>query len=315
MLAWVSSDFDFGAGDTGCRRAERRADDHRPTFDAVGLRDLLDDFCPQRGQGCGLGGARREKREARAIQPRNFDEPEVAEPLDHHRQQPVADAMPEHVIDEIELLQRQTMNRHTLGAFGEPPLEPPEKLAARVGAGPFIVFGDIVEAREMSATLCDVAEGKTGDPAIGRFGDLRNRHGVFEMARRSVAPGQARFADMLDTAGRRQRRPDRLRQSLWQHVELLITEAAVDDVERRAARFDDAAVVANHHDAIEIVGDDLVQHGARLVALAGRLRVHPPSQAQGGDQAAEREDRQRSLDARRRRHQRRPLVQTQRACL
>ena len=64
------------------------------------------------------------------------------------------------------------------------------------------------------------------------------------------------------------------------------------------ARFEDAAVVADDDDAVEIVGDDLVQHGARLVALARGLRVHPPAPSQRGDEAAEGEERQRDLDAR-----------------
>ena len=205
--------IDVCAGNRRRGRAEQGADDQRSVLQAVRRGDPLDDLRAGRRQRRGLDGAQRQERETCAIEPRDLDEPEIGEPLRHHRQQPVADAVAEHVVDEIETPQRQAMHRYLRRALGETPPQPPEKLAAREDAGDFVMLGHIVEPREMSAALGDVAERQTGDAALERIGDLRHRHRIFKMTRRAVAAGKLRLADVLDATGRRQRRADRLRQS------------------------------------------------------------------------------------------------------
>ncbi len=191
-----------------------------------------------------------------------------------------------------------------------------DEFAARPGAGHLVVAGEIIEPRDVLAPLRHVAEGEADDAAVLRFGRVAGGDDVIEMAGRAVARDQLRFARVgAARSVRVQCGGDGFGQGQRQDGERGALQRAAEDLAREPAGGEDAAIVADDDDAVEIVGDDLRQHRARGVPLAGGFRVLPAARRQRGEQAGERVGGQGDVDAPGRREPDRPALQRNRARL
>ena len=300
MLAWASSRSGSGRPSPDApRRSLRRPARRRRRSDRV------------RRAAPAASGRRREGRFRRSLRQRRRNcrrrggrrrETGFAQRADDALEHGVAGRLAEDLVDRIEAPEIDRDDRQPFGRVGggDAFAERLDEATAVQRARQRIVAGEIGEPRLLGAALGHVAKRQAGDAAAIVAVDRGGRDDIFDDAVAAAGRGDDGLAGLdlrarLTVRGRAPPPPRRARRAAAPPPSSRSRRRGQEGL-RELAGENDAAVVVEHDDAIEVVGDRLGQHRPRFVALARRFDQQSAPQAQIVEHGDQRESADRQVD-------------------